>query len=383
MTPAEPKDSSPVTTSINPPGDRSSASPGAAAEALAGTWRRFVARSIDLFIGYVVVGTLMELLVSPRSAAYKEWTSSSNQGDNILFGVALLPLVLLFDALVATIFGNTPAKAIFGIRVRKANGQALTLADWVRRNARLWGSGLGFGIPLVNLITAYRQQKLIDRLLPTSYDASEGNVVTGVTVTKTRRVSMVLACILTFVGFTALNAVYKMDALKAQTDLRSPPYTWNNPTSGLATQVDAEWTLKAQVNEHGQPLYVFNDRSNHAVVILAHEEASTSLHEYVQLLITALSKNAQFDSGGSYQEIDGGVPSWRVSGSMSMGVVQARVLMEVRQNGNHFWRVLRIQQNPVEFTDTKTALLAAGLWNTVPRQAIRNVPGDRSTKPQS
>ncbi len=71
--------------------------------------------------------------------------------------IAWLTTLVLFplaEALVISLFGTTPGKALMGIRVTGPDGQKLGFGASYARSLKCYVMGLGAGIPLLNLIAA-------------------------------------------------------------------------------------------------------------------------------------------------------------------------------------------------------------------------------------
>ena len=114
----------------------------------AGAWSRYFARILDLVLEIFVVGAAMAALeVDPfanvRPAGLADFLS----------GLVVTPLALAIDAVVLALFGTTPGKALFGIRVRGFEGRKLSFGQAILRNLGMWFFGLGLGIPIVTVVT--------------------------------------------------------------------------------------------------------------------------------------------------------------------------------------------------------------------------------------
>jgi len=117
-------------------------------------WRRFFARSFDLYI-YSIMITALELMVLRVDTSGKP-----------LIGIfetlfACLIMVVVEPALLSSI-GTTPGKWIFGLVVRNANGQKLTYTEGLGRTLGVFSEGMGFSIPIYNLVRQYQSYKICD-----------------------------------------------------------------------------------------------------------------------------------------------------------------------------------------------------------------------------
>lgn len=131
------------------PPEPPAAATAAAALELASPWRRYWARSLDITIGTslaaVLIGAVRPMLLSQANAL---------MGQGWVVFLLLLPLSLVIDAVVYWALGNTPGKAIAGVKVLE-DGARRTLAApaYLARNFGVYLFGLGLGLPLVSLIT--------------------------------------------------------------------------------------------------------------------------------------------------------------------------------------------------------------------------------------
>jgi uncharacterized RDD family membrane protein YckC len=115
---------------------------------LATPWLRFWARMFDLvFFSYLLHALL--------DAIAPSFLLNGGVLASLLLPSLLLPLVLTLDALSVSAFGNTPGKAIAGIRVLDLCGATLPLSAQLRRNFKLYWFGLGAELPPVTLVTLF------------------------------------------------------------------------------------------------------------------------------------------------------------------------------------------------------------------------------------
>lgn len=116
---------------------------------LAPPWRRYWARSLDILVG---IGVAAFLLGGIWPGLFARLNALTGQKWVVL--VVLLPFALAADALLYWVLGNSPAKAIAGIKVLGEGGhRALSAPAYLGRNLGLYVFGLGLGIPLLSLVT--------------------------------------------------------------------------------------------------------------------------------------------------------------------------------------------------------------------------------------
>lgn len=143
----------------------------------ANRWARFFARSLDIYWESILLAIIVSFsmglyngLVRPRKPLDVPHGALGWE----VWGLGLLLVVLVLDACIFAVAGNTPGKALFRIRVVDLNGKRLEFAAYLKRNFALWVSGLACGIPLVNLVTKVIQFERLGRGERASYDASGG-----------------------------------------------------------------------------------------------------------------------------------------------------------------------------------------------------------------
>lgn len=105
-----------------------------------GHWaRRFWARWFDLQLFGLLWWAGMRLAGRDLAAALTSpWLT-----------VAQMVPWFLLEAYLLHRFGTTPGKLLLGLRVRSDDGHPLPLGVCLKRCLRVWGVGLGFGLPIV------------------------------------------------------------------------------------------------------------------------------------------------------------------------------------------------------------------------------------------
>lgn len=129
---------------------------------VAGPWRRFVARTIDIW------------LLSTPVVVFVFMIFGKEIGDQPYIAViVIMPFVILLEATIATIFGNTIGKAILAIRLTTIKGKPLTFQQLTQRSMNVLVSGMAFCIPLVTFFPMYMQYKNLIAGRPASYDQGQ------------------------------------------------------------------------------------------------------------------------------------------------------------------------------------------------------------------
>jgi RsiW-degrading membrane proteinase PrsW (M82 family) len=120
---------------------------------IAGTMRRLGARAVD---GIVFASTAFTAVECVRSYfGIGDWLDWGH--TQLAFAVAILPLALLLEGGVFEVFGTTPGKWAFALRLLDGAGQPVASKTYFRRLFRLWWSGMGCGIPFLGPLFATYQ----------------------------------------------------------------------------------------------------------------------------------------------------------------------------------------------------------------------------------
>ncbi len=133
--------------------------------AKAGPWQRFWSRSLDIAIWAWPVGYVVGRLFPDIALRLLSWDSKG-----YLFGLALLPVILIIDAMSLALFGNTVGRAVAGIRVATVRHEKLEFFVALKRNFNIYVAGLGLGIPIVALFTQISNYRKITNGENTSWD---------------------------------------------------------------------------------------------------------------------------------------------------------------------------------------------------------------------
>ena len=140
-------------------------------------WRRYFAKTIDLWVlglSPIFIIAVMVAVVFPQASA----------GLERLFGNSLVAIFLLFgswlfgEALLLSLFGSTPGRLLLGLKVRDArSGARLPFGTAFTRGVLVLVQGMAVGVPIIGLIThlfAYNRLTSTDTTL---WDASSGSIV--------------------------------------------------------------------------------------------------------------------------------------------------------------------------------------------------------------
>lgn len=139
-------------------------------------WRRLFARTVDTCTAGFV---LFMLLIFALSATMPELAADFIKAieNPIIAGVVLYLIWLPAEALSLSLFGSTPAKWLFGIRVAHPGGNLLSFAAALNRSFLVFVQGVGFGIPFVALFTQLFAYRRLTKTGTTLWDTSTTAVV--------------------------------------------------------------------------------------------------------------------------------------------------------------------------------------------------------------
>lgn len=116
-------------------------------------WRRFFARMLDLFIYNVLWSTFLAIGFKVNLVSRSDWA-------NILDSFIAVVMMLALEPLLLHLFGTTAGKAIFGLRIETANGGHLSYGQGLERTLGVIASGLGFNIPIYNIVRLWKSYNL-------------------------------------------------------------------------------------------------------------------------------------------------------------------------------------------------------------------------------
>lgn len=155
-------------------------------------WRRFFARTIDLFvISLIFVVTFLSLgaIFFPRAVN----GLIQALGNPLTSGIIVYLIWVPVEAFFLSARGATPGKWIFGIQVLKKSGGTLSYPEALQRAFLVWIKGDGLGIPVVALITRIFAYKRLVRTGTTLWDRDMGSVVRHTEFSTVRTIVCVVA----------------------------------------------------------------------------------------------------------------------------------------------------------------------------------------------
>lgn len=139
-------------------------------------WRRLFARTVDICTAGLV---LFMLLIFAFSATMPEQAAGFAKAieNPIIASIVLYLIWLPVEALLLSLFGTTPAKWLFGIRVAHPAGDLLSFSEALNRSFLVFVQGVGLGIPFVALFTQLFAYRRLTKTGTTLWDTSSSAVV--------------------------------------------------------------------------------------------------------------------------------------------------------------------------------------------------------------
>jgi hypothetical protein len=323
-------------------------------------WRRFWARSFDLAWQLYVVafglGLLLALFVPERIMHMLATTDTGLTLLNPWFYLALLlvPLALLLDALVLRLFGNTPGKALLGLKLMGQQDQP-ALHHYLRRNVWLWIRGLGLSIPFVSLITMLQQFMHTRDHQHSHYDLKTGFRVLARPVPLWR--TLLFAVLL--VGLYGINFLPGMN----QPMRKNPPaLIWQNPETQQVAVLPGHWKVEVTAFPTGNG-YAFNGPFT-LILFLPEQATDIPLEDLVFNFILATAEQMKLNPG-RYSDYKG-LPHWRAQGA-PLKEADHRIQAHLIQSGDTLWRVLAFQRPPYHPSLAEVEQIQTRLLDTLPR----------------
>lgn len=112
-------------------------------------WRRFLARSFDISIYNILWSVFLAFVFHVNVAA-------RSGPENLLDTLIVFIMMLFLEPLWLRLFGTTPGKLIFGLRIENPDGGHLFYDEGLDRTLRVIGTGMGYNIPIYSLICLWK-----------------------------------------------------------------------------------------------------------------------------------------------------------------------------------------------------------------------------------
>lgn len=244
---------------------------------LAGPWRRFWAKLVDLYFYILVVGVPA---IAVSSYFFPGFAAALNApGAEQLLGLLLAPFSLLVEAVVFGWTGSTLGKWLLGLKVITLGGGRPTFSQYFRRQLGVWWGGLGLGIPLVTLFTMNHQHTRVKAGDNATYDVGRFNVKAR-PIGWLRKATAALLTVAIGAGMLALIGLGNEQERAMRTLV-----SWTNPATGVKVTLPLGWTLTTvqKSKDTNTDIFLFTHRKTRVEALLASEPVSRqySLEQYL------------------------------------------------------------------------------------------------------
>lgn len=157
-------------------------------------WRRYFAKQVDLFIfSFGTMFLLMLLLeITNPEAARRFGEGLDNPAAGAVISVFFWGIC---EWLCLSIFGGTPGRALYGIRLRQIDGSRLDSAKALSRAFLVGIKGMGLGIPIVAMVTCIVGYNVLKKDGRSTWDADMGTRVSHIIWSPLRTLVVVLVTV--------------------------------------------------------------------------------------------------------------------------------------------------------------------------------------------
>jgi RDD family len=302
-----------------------------------GAWRRLFARSIDLGVTVLPVGFLIGFVVALTSPAWNIWIQDPTNSS--LFGLLIIPIAFLVDAVIVGLCGNSIGKALLGVHIRDVTDKPLPFGSHLRRNFSVWVYGFGLCIPLIAIFTMVSQARALRMNGTTGYDKGRYRVH-GVKLSPMRSIGATAVMVLLMSVVVYLNAEQHSENIAYAVG-----HSWVNPVTFSEVQIPAGWVSSSHTNERGLPIYVFTYPGENLTVVFGSEKLQQGItgKAYAQAFPFAV-KNAMMLERTAEGAPVAGRNSWNTNGYMVADATQ-KVTVTIVQGDNQMWRTVAVRLN--------------------------------------
>jgi hypothetical protein len=324
---------------------------------LAGPWRRFFARLVDLWLIALPVSFAVAFALSSFSPAFGLWIQ--RPGSEYAFGWLLLPVVLLVEVGIFGLFRNTLGKALLGVTVTTVGAQRPTASQYLQRQLGVYWYGLGTGFPLVSLLTMARQHGRLKAERQAAYDEGKFNV-------KAPKLGALraLSAVAVVIGLLFVNVALQQASQSSERSYYGGT-TWVNQVTGKSVAVPAGWLHEEQKNDEKQSFHVFSGPDHGVYVVFAKEDVppNMELDTYLGAWVAAVSGNMRLSTPGQ-QTLVGAREAVTLTGTMADDRTQ-RVHATLVKKGRQVWRVVILSNSGNEPASEHPMKLQALLFQSI------------------
>jgi uncharacterized RDD family membrane protein YckC len=351
---------------------------------------RCFARLFDVGWEAAAVGVATAVFLGTHWRAFSAWIAEP--GNPVLFAMLCLPIAMMVDASVYRITGNTPGKALLGLKVTALDGGRLSWKTYLRRNLAVWARGLGCGIPVVNLVTMWRRGREASAGADVAYDVKTGHQVSAREIGVARKAVFGVLCV-ALVGAAVPGIAKVTDQWFSDTPSIEPAFSaaipvalhahprtakrassapshresssWTNPLTAQTAAVDGAWHASSMATTDQETIQAFTARDGRTTVFFAEQERPTlSMGEYVLEYLRGAAGTMDLSPPDSAEHV-GASDAWIANGHLNASPDVA-VHVELRHIGQSYWRVIVLRPHDASVPDDAVQQLVQRLWATVP-----------------
>jgi len=116
-------------------------------------WRRYLARAFDGLIYAIFWAAFLAFVFHVNVVG-------RNNAEKFLDGFITTIMMLFLEPSLLHLFGTTPGKAVFGLRIENPDGSRLSYTDGLVRTWGVLSKGMGFNIPIYSIIRLFKSYNL-------------------------------------------------------------------------------------------------------------------------------------------------------------------------------------------------------------------------------
>lgn len=304
---------------------------------LAGPWRRFFARWLDLaFFGLILSWPVVEFLIYLRPEA-AIWLHAPEA--DLAISLVVVPIALVAEGAFFALFGITPGKSILGIIVTTVDAHRLTALAYLYRQVQVYFRGIVLALPPVSMVGMAVQYWKLKKTGQTGYDRGRFNV-------KARPLSafrIVVAAIIISIGFGG-NWALQVLSQSEEWQFRQG-FSWTNPATDITVQIPPQWTHQSTRNDEGDRVDFFISPNDITYVLFANEPGmpSMSLNAYAQSWASAIQGELVFAGPATPFQFAGWDAVKLFGHQAATPQHQARAILLYTRG--RFWRIVVVQES--------------------------------------
>lgn len=245
----------------------------------AGAWKRFFARMFDFWLEVIPVSFLGGFILASMFPGFSHWLEQNTS----LYSLLCVPVALVLDSIIHRVFGNTPGKALLGVKVRDQNLKPLSFLNTLRRNLAMWFSGLGLSLPIVSLVTMFMQFRRRNKGQPASYDElyEQTLIVKGKPIGPIASIAFATLLFGIVVFYAYLSTLTRED-LDEHTFMQRE---WQNPLSQKTTSIPTRWQPRlATADDGSEYVEIFDSLTDSYMAIFKEKTNDVSMSSYLKIL---------------------------------------------------------------------------------------------------